>query len=318
MTQKRRPTSVSTLWGGLVASRSIHESSSPRSDCLNTPALACTRSAVKASGGLSDLKAAPHSHSYLEGTASPKLHCVGLEAPPAFVAAVAGGAVASIDVGEAVAEFTASEAPPSSPRSYTVRSVSDGCAKEAVEELVGRTQTPRSSTTCSSSTTHGLGVLSASVEEGDLFGSVEPLSQAQSCCFSDTALDLGLHTPHVIVCSSNCNGLQPQAPLAPTQRPSHALQGKLLGRLLRTCSVLHFLALFHSFVMVVSLWGILAVAVELLAAGSTTAQLSWYCGMLAAALFATLLLKLTERQGYACTFYPRRAGGGGGQRKQAP
>ncbi|KAL8451725.1 hypothetical protein Emed_001887 [Eimeria media] len=270
-------------------------------------------------GVLSDLKQGntnnPHPHSCLpidlEAKACLEPQRVGLAdaAAAAFVAAAAGGGGAplSLETSEALAELHASQQSPSPPQSYTLHSVADGCAKEAVEELVGRTQTPRSSTTCSGLTTHGPGVLPPSVEEGDLFGTVETLSQAQSCCFSATALDLGLDAPHAAPRTSGRNGagaLNTQADVAPANRQTYAPHNKLLGRLLRRCSVLHFLALFHSFVMIVSLWGILAVAVELLAAGSTTAQLSWYCGMLAAALSATLLLKLTERQGYACTFYP--------------
>ncbi|CDJ64676.1 hypothetical protein, conserved [Eimeria necatrix] len=70
------------------------------------------------------------------------------------------------------------------------------------------------------------------------------------------------------------------------------------------CAILHFIALFMSFVMLVTLWGILDVAVEILAGPNSVDQLQGYSVMLAVGLLLTIVLKLVENQGLKLTVYP--------------
>ncbi|KAL8436556.1 hypothetical protein ACSSS7_001634 [Eimeria intestinalis] len=244
MTEETRASRLATLWRGLVASGSIDESSSPRSDCSDTSKFACT-------GALPKLNAPSSTHASLsvdlEAKDCSEVHCAGLgasTAAPAFSAAGGKALVAPLHVGEPTADATASEAPSSPPGSYAVQSLGGGCVKEAAEELIGRPQTRRSSTTCSGSSSHGVGVPPASVEEGDLYGAVETLSQEQSCSFPTTAIDFGLdNAAHAVakIPGGNGGGLPTQTHLTQNERPDCAPRKKLLGRLLRTCSVLHFL-----------------------------------------------------------------------------
>ncbi|CDJ58610.1 hypothetical protein, conserved [Eimeria maxima] len=69
-------------------------------------------------------------------------------------------------------------------------------------------------------------------------------------------------------------------------------------------AVLHFVALLLSFVMLVTLWGVLDVAVEVLAGPQTLEQLQGYGLMLFVGLLLTFLLKFVERQGHKLTIYP--------------
>ncbi|KAL8427338.1 hypothetical protein Efla_002301 [Eimeria flavescens] len=62
-------------------------------------------------------------------------------------------------------------------------------------------------------------------------------------------------------------------------------------------------ALFNSFVMLVSLWGILVAALELHAGNSLVDQLKGYCIMLASALIGSFVFKLSDLQAFACTLY---------------
>lgn len=180
--------------------------------------------------------------------------------------------------------------------------VAAGDANKSVEDSVSKEQIPSPSTTCSSGTGNGRSGSSMATGDGDVSITAVCITPVEACSFYEGC-------DHAAVASegnSDCSvgtALKRQALLAAIGIHSTS-QAKIRHPLSRGRTVLHFAALVLSFVMLVSLWGIMDAAVELLAGSSCTAQLKWYSLLLAAGSFMTLILKLSQRRGYACTVYP--------------